>query len=107
MCVRSPTRVPWGDAKLSLVGAQEISGIPFLVADGPGNADTGVCRENLGSYALECDGYLSRTPFEGMPESLLFSVPPAQYNRAWALCAVEDDPDKVTVITARLTKFLP
>ncbi len=96
------------DATLSFPkGANTISGIPFLVTDGPGNADTGVCRENLGSFALECDGYLSRTPFEGMPESLLLSVPLAQYNRAWALCAVEDDPDKVSVITARLTKFLP
>ncbi|OGV55634.1 MAG: hypothetical protein A2X49_02715 [Lentisphaerae bacterium GWF2_52_8] len=88
-------------------GEQEISGIPFIVADGPGNADTGVCRENKGSFALECDGYLSRTPFDGMPESLMFPVPLAQYNKAWALCAVEDDPDKVTVITARLTKFIP
>ena len=95
------------DAKLSLSGSQEIAGVPFLVVDGPGNADTGVCRENLGSFALECDGYLTRTPFEGMPESLLLSVPVAEYMKAWALCAVEDDPDKVSIITARLTKFLP
>jgi hypothetical protein len=94
------------DATVSL-NRKNLAGIPFLVADGPGNADTGVCRENLGSFALECDGYLSRTPFDGMPESLLLSVPVAQYTRAYALCAVENDPDKATVITARLTKFLP
>ena len=88
-------------------GEHTLGGVPFLVADGAANADTGVCRENLGSFALECDGYLSRTAFDGMPESLLFSVPTAQYIRAWALCAVEDDPDKVPVVTARLTKFLP
>jgi hypothetical protein len=88
-------------------GVHTVAGVPLLVADGPGNADTGVCRENLGSFALECDGYLSRTPFDGMPESLLWSVPVAQYNRAWLLCAVEDDVDKVSVVTARLTKFLP
>ncbi len=88
-------------------GAQTVAGVPLLVADGPGNADTGVCRENLGSFFLECDGYLARTPFDGMPESLLWSVPVAQYHRAWLLCAVEDDADKVPVVTARLTKFLP
>jgi hypothetical protein len=99
------------DVKISVGGkpggAQEVSGIPMLVSDGPGNADTGVCREGLGSFFLECDGYLSRTPFDGMPENLLFGVPVAQYHRAWVLCAVEDDPDKVPVLTARLTKFLP
>lgn len=99
------------DAKISLAGkpagAHVLGGIPLLVADGPGNADTGVCRENLGSFYLECDGYLARTPFDGMPESLLFSVPVAQYRRAWLLCAVEDDADKVPIVTARLTKFLP
>lgn len=99
------------DAELSFGrsfrGKKGISGIPFIVADGPGNADTGVCRENLGSFYLECDGYLSRTAFDGMPESLLFAVPVAQYTRAWALCALEDDADKAPVITARLTKFLP
>ena len=101
----------FADARVTVAGkpagAQTVAGIPLLVADGPGNADTGVCRENLGSFALECDGYLARTPFDGMPESLLLSVPVAQYHRAWLLCAVEDDPDKVPILTARLTKFLP
>ena len=92
-------------AKPSLVGGQTVSGVPFVVADGPGNADTGVCRENLGSFALECDGYLDRSAFDGMRESLLLSVPVAQYTRAWALCAVEDDPDKVSVVTARITRL--
>ncbi len=101
------------EAKLKIFSSRKVdsfevvSGIPMIVAKGPENADTGVCRENLGSFFLECDGYLSRTPFDGMPESLLFSVPVCQYHRAWVLCAVEDDPDKVPVLTVRLTKFLP
>ena len=88
-------------------GRQRVSEIPLLVADGPGNADLGMCRENLGSFFLECDGYLSRTPFDGIPDGFLFSVPPAQYTRAWVLCAVEEEPEKNTVLTARLTKFQP
>lgn len=99
------------DASVALPGLKTgeavVEGVPFKVAGGAGNADMGVCREGFGSYALECDGYLSRTPFDGMPESLMWGVPVAPYIRAWALCAVEDDPDKVPVITARLTKFLP
>ena len=81
--------------------------IPFHVADGAGSADTGVCEENFGSYYLECDGYLQRSAFEGNRHSILFAVPVAQYLRAWALCAVEENPDKETEITARLTRFLP
>lgn len=87
-------------------GDQVIKKIPFHVADGAGSADTGICEENYGSYYLECDGYLQRTAFEGNLHSILFAVPVAQYTRAWALCAVEDNLDKETEITARLTKFL-
>ncbi len=88
-------------------GEQRVLGVPMFVVEGPQNADMGVCRENLGSFSLECDGYLSRTPFDGMPDSFLFSVLPAQYTRAWVLCALEEDPDKNTVLTARITKFQP
>ena len=40
-----------------------------------------------------------------MKESLHFSVPQAFYQRAWVLCAVEDDAKKDAVLTTRLTRF--
>ena len=58
-----------------------------------------------GSWALECDEHLSRTPFYGMPETLHFSVPPAFYHKAHVLCAAESDPRKDAVLTVRMTRF--
>ncbi len=69
------------------------------------NIDVGLARELTGG-GMETDPYLSRTAFDGVMESHLFSVPLDQYIRAWVLCAVEDDPPaKDPVLTARLTRF--
>ena len=88
-------------------GRRELGGIPFEVVDGRYSVDVGVVQEHRGSWALECDLYLSRTAFSGVPDTLRMSVPVAPYNRAYVLCAVEDDPGKVPVLTARLTHFKP
>jgi hypothetical protein len=87
-------------------GEGRIQGIPFLVAPGSGNLDLSVVRENFGTWALECDFYLSRTAFSGMPETLMLSVPSAQYPTAYILCAVADDLSRDPVLTARLTRFV-
>jgi hypothetical protein len=87
-------------------GVRDVKGVPFVVAPGAGNFDLSVCRENMGSFALECDNYLSRSAFSGMPESFILSVPAAQYGKAYVLCAVADDPAREPVLTARLTRFL-
>ena len=93
------------DAQCSLKpGATVIGDTPFLVPAAKDNADVGVVKE-MSSGGMELDPYLSRTAFDGMPESLHFSVPLAQYVRAWVLCAVEDDAAKDPVVTARLTRF--
>jgi hypothetical protein len=86
-------------------GLRRVNGIPLLVADGAGNGDVGVVREMKGSWALECDEHLSRTPFDGMPETLHFSVPQGFYHKAYVLCAAEPDPGKEPVLTVRMTRF--
>ena len=94
------------EARVSLAnGLRRIEGIPLIVADGPGNGDVGVVREMKGSWALECDEHLSRTPFDGMPETLHFSVPQACYHKAYVLCAADPDPRKEPVLTIRMTRF--
>jgi hypothetical protein len=90
---------------LESTGQRCVQGIPLLAADGPGNGDVAVVREMKGSWALECDEHLSRTPFDGMPETLHFSVPPAFYHKAYVLCAAEPDPRKDPVLTVRMTRF--
>lgn len=97
---------PLANAKLSFVGDHAISGVPFRGIDAAHALDTGLCRENRGSYSLECDGFLSRSAFDGMPDAFLFQVPPAIYRKAYALCAVASDSEKDTQVTARLTKYV-
>jgi len=94
------------EARVSLAkGPQRVEGVPLIVADGGGNGDVGVVREMKGSWALECDEHLSRTPFDGMPETLHFSVPRAFYHKAYVLCAAESEPRKDPVLTVRMTRF--
>ena len=94
------------DATVSLApGAQQLHGVPLLVAAGGQNADVGFAKEMQGLRALETNENTSRTSFDGMPESLHFSVPQAWYHRAWVLCAVDSDPKLDPVLTTRLTRF--
>lgn len=84
-------------------GLRTINGIPLRVAGGP--VDVGRVKEMKGSWALECDEHLSRTALDGMPETAHISVPLAWYTRAWVLCALDPDPARDPILTARLTRF--
>ena len=66
---------------------------------------TAVCRVNLGSFALECNGYLSRGAFERQAESFLRRVPVGTYLRAKVRCRLAGDTNANTKVTARLTNF--
>ena len=67
--------------------------------------DTGVCRVNLGSYALECDGYMSRCPQERERNSFLRRIPLGTYLRARVRCRLGGRADRNTCLTARITNF--
>ncbi len=67
--------------------------------------DTSVCKVNLGSYFLECDGYLSREPAEMHPDSFLRRVPADTYAQAVVRCRVDPAPTNSCELTARLTNF--
>ncbi len=84
-------------------GRRTIQGIPFRVSDAA--IDVGRVKEMKGEWALECDEHLSRTALDGMPETAHLSVPVAWYTRAWVLCALDPDPKRDPILTARLTRF--
>ncbi len=86
-------------------GEKTINKIPFLLGQGE-NIDVGMAKE-VTSARMEIDPYLSRSSFDGMLESILWSLPLNQYIRAWLLCAVEDNPEKEPVVTLRLTRYHP
>ncbi|NQT93369.1 MAG: hypothetical protein HQ559_11460 [Lentisphaerae bacterium] len=94
------------DAALSIEpGLTTIKSVPMRVARSADNADIGQVKKMMGSWMLECNEFLSRTALDGMAETVHFSVPRAWYTRAYALCAVDPDPAKVPIITARLTRY--
>lgn len=102
--IRRPGALKNSESSLSS-GPQIIGGIPLIVAAGSQQADIGATREMQGPRLMETNENTSRTSLDGMPESLLFSVPQKFYTRVWVLCAAEDDPAKDAVFTARLTRF--
>ena len=85
-------------------GESAIAGIPFLVLSGPENLDMGNIR-NIWGDEWGGERYWSRNPYNGARENIIFPVPNRQYSRAWILCAIEDDPAKEPVLTARLTRY--
>ncbi len=96
------------DAELTLAGgSSSLNGIPVAPAAKGASADIGRVKACAGLVNLETDQDVSRSPLDGMPEHLHYSVPLAQYIRAWVLCAVEDTPVKDPLLTARLTRFCP
>ncbi len=97
---------PMREAELSLpAGHRQLRDIPMVVGSGEQSVDVGVVKQMKGSWALECDEHLARTALDGMPETAHFAVPQATYSRAWVLCAVDDDPKRDPILTARLTRF--
>ena len=95
-------------------GTNTFSEVPFLVAHPSNSIDVGWARSvaDDGLNQSYRDRYYSRSTFDGVPESIIFSVPNRQYTRAHVLCAVdwtavdpEDKNGEWPVLTARLTRF--
>ncbi len=86
-------------------GLQTVAGIPMVVTRPDRAGDIARVCQMKGSWALECDEYLSRTTFDGMPESQMLTVPQAFYDQAWVLLAVDPDPARDPRLTLRLTRF--
>jgi hypothetical protein len=69
----------------------------------PASLDLGLTAAHADRYT----DYTYRTAFEGQPDSFIFTVPRAQYTRAFVWCAVPPDPALDPTLTARLTRFVP
>ncbi len=94
------------DAAVSLAdGKNSLKGVPIRTLETGQSGDVGRVKECRGNENLEEDQDVSRSPLDGMAEHLHYSVPLAQYIRAWVLCAAEEDAKKDPVLTARLTRF--
>lgn len=85
-------------------GERRLAGVPFMVLNGRENVDLGNIR-NVWGDEWGGDRYWNRSPYNGAKENLIIPVPNVQYRRAWVLCAIEEDPLKEPVLTARLTRY--
>ncbi len=101
---RLPRSAAPTNVTLSLpAGLQTVDGIPFLLGRGDKRVDLNQARA-MSPDPAEGGTYLPRSAFDGRPESFIFSVPLAQYIRAWMLCAVEGDSAAERLLTTRLTR---
>ncbi len=82
--------------------------IPF-VSPGSANLDLGVTASHMALYpnTYTDSGYTGRNAFDNARDSYLFTVPSAQYARAWVLCAAEDASSDTPAFNVRLTRFVP
>lgn len=101
---RMPRPAAMAGVTLSLpAGRQSVGGIPFVV----GRGDECVALSpgcDMTTATAEGDTSPPRGAFDGGPESPLYSVPLAQYIRAWVLCAAAGGGDSERLLTARLTR---
>lgn len=103
----NPRAKAFADATLSLKpGVQTVEGKPFDVARPLDSADVAICKMGKGSWALEVEEYLGRSPLDGFPSAVHFRLPPAPYCKAHILLALDPDPQKVKVLTTRLGHYI-
>lgn len=91
------TRVVLEDADVLPPGLKcptQFSGIPVA----------GLGRLELGSFDLQNAAW-EKNGLQGLPETLVASVPLAAYDAAWVLCAAEDDPTRHPSFVLRLTRY--
>ncbi|MDD5704779.1 MAG: hypothetical protein PHR35_02560 [Kiritimatiellae bacterium] len=92
------------NAALSIApGFQTLNGVPFNVAEAGNNVDVGVSTILQEQRIIDVP-YAMRSAFDGVPETLIFSVPRKPYIYAYLLCAAEETPGKTPSLTVRLTR---
>lgn len=91
----------WTAAAVALTAAPVLQRVPILPPSAA-NLDLGLTARQQAVV----ESYTYRSAFDALPESFIFTVPRAQYSRAWVLCGVEDDPGRDPALTARLTRFV-
>lgn len=104
--IYAPDVLKKGGAALSLKPGRHLIGkIPLNVLPPERSLEPARHRNMRGLYDLVMDPYTSRTAFDSMPESMLYSVPGILYARAYVLCALDPDEQKNADLTVRLTRF--
>jgi len=98
-----------GSLELKSLNIQEdtFSSIPLKVAAWNKHIDVGLSRwlEEGIDPADFCDNYTTRSAFDGNPESIIFRIPKRFYQKAYLLCLVEPNKNKVPALGLRLTRF--
>lgn len=104
----NPHRGPLAITRVPLKpGLRDVSGIPMNVTPPDAVIDMGLARwlrQNTGGSGFY-DPYYRRTAWDGVPETIMFSVPRRSYNRVHVLCAVESNPKESPSMSVRLARY--
>lgn len=96
------------DWTLSLQPGDQLFGdVPMRVVKAEDSVDVGLSRLLIKQGISLDDIYYTRSAFDGVPETIIFSVPKKQYIYAYLLCAAEELSGKAPFLTVRLTRYAP
>ena len=104
-CTAVTLQIPAEGVAKRLPDGREAASERTLALNVPEPFDTSLCHMDLGSFSLECDGYLSREPHDALPGAFLRRVPAATYAEAVVRCRVDASERNTCELTARLTNF--
>ena len=95
------------DAKCNLKpGLRNFSGVPIMVAKRIDSSDVSICKQALGSWALEVESYHGRAPRDGYPSAIHYRLPAAPYVRAHLLFTLDPNPWKTRFLTVRMAHYV-
>ena len=86
-------------------GLRNFSGVPIKVARPIDSADATICKQALGSWALEVEAYHGRSPHDGFPSAIHYRLPAAPFVRAHLLFALDPEPAKDRFLTVRMGHY--
>jgi len=88
-------------------GRRDVAGIPLNVTPAAAEIDVGLSRwlrQKVGGGDYY-DPYYRRSAWDGVPESIIFSVPRRFYNYAHVLCAVEESTEDSPSMSVRVARY--
>ena len=105
---RTPSR---GDQPIAAMpmgsGLQDVGGVPMDVVAAGAAVDVGLSRwlrQETGASTFY-DPYYRRSAWDGVPETIMFSVPRRFYNYAHVLCGVEEKGEGSPSMSVRVARY--
>ena len=87
-------------------GLHDFSGVPIIAVRPIDSSDVSICKQALGSWALEVESYHGRAPRDGFPSAIHYRLPAAPYVRAHILFTLDPNSWKTRFLTVRMAHYV-